>query len=338
MLYIDVSFARRVGVSMRNWKDKGNNSFNFSCPICGDSQKNKRKARGYFFPKKNNLFYKCHNCGVGMSLKNFLKQVSPPLYSEYVLENFAEGSAKNNPSTPKIDSTLKQYFEQNVKPNYDEYIGLPNINQVKDENMAREVCIARKIPHIYWDKLFYAPDWKEWVNEKIPNKYEFVSEPRLVIPFYDRAGKMFMAQGRSLFKSKMKYLTVRFDEDARKVYGLDRWNRDSRTYVVEGPIDSLFMNNCLAVAGADLQSLTTLNKNSTTLIFDNEPRNPITVKKITTAIDSGWTVFIPPRGWVVKDLNEAIQNGMNPGALQVFIRSHEYNGMRAKLELSQWSL
>ena len=338
MLYVDVSFARRVGVSMRNWKDKGRNSFNFSCPICGDSKKNTRKARGYFFAKKNNLFFKCHNCGVGLSLKNFLKQVAPPLYSEYVLENFAEGSSTKNPSTPKFDNNLKEYFNEHVKKKYDEYIGLPNINQIKEENMAREVCVARKIPSSMWDKLFFARDWKEWVNEKIPDKYDFISEPRLVIPFYDRAGKMFMAQGRSLFKSKMKYLTVRFDEDAPKVYGLDRWNQDSRTYVVEGPIDSLFLSNCLAVAGADLESLPTLNKLSTTLIFDNEPRNPITVKKITQAIDRGWTVFIPPRGYVVKDLNEAIQAGMNPGSLQIFVETYSYEGMRAKLELSQWSL
>lgn len=338
MLYIDVAFARRVGVSMRNWKDKGKNNFNFSCPICGDSQKNQRKARGYFFPKKNNLFYKCHNCGIGLSLKNFLKKVSPPLFQEYVLENFGEGSSTQNPSTPKIDNTLKQYFEDNVKSNFDDYIGLPNINQLKTENMAHEVCVARKIPEKYWDKLFFAHDWKEWVNEKIPDKYDFISEPRLVIPFYDRSGKMFMAQGRSLFKSKMKYLTVRLDEDAPKVYGLDRWNPNERTYVVEGPLDSLFLPNCLAVAGADLESLTTLNKNSTTLIFDNEPRNPITVKKITQAIDRGWTVFIPPRGYVVKDLNEAIQSGMNQGSLQIFVQTHSYEGMRAKLELSQWSL
>ena len=338
MLYVDVSFARRVGVSMRNWKDKGRNSFNFSCPICGDSKKNTRKARGYFFAKKNNLFFKCHNCGVGLSLKNFLKQVAPPLYSEYVLENFAEGSSTKNPSTPKFDNNLKEYFNEHVKKNCDEYIGLPNINQIKEENMAREVCVARKIPSSMWDKLFFARDWKEWVNEKIPDKYDFISEPRLVIPFYDRAGKMFMAQGRSLFKSKMKYLTVRFDEDAPKVYGLDRWNQASRTYVVEGPIDSLFLSNCLAVAGADLESLPTLNKLSTTLIFDNEPRNPITVKKITQAIDRGWTVFIPPRGYVVKDLNEAIQAGMNPGSLQIFVETYSYEGMRAKLELSQWSL
>ena len=205
---------------MRNWKDKGKNNFNFSCPICGDSQKNQRKARGYFFPKKNNLFYKCHNCGIGLSLKNFLKKVSPPLFQEYVLENFGEGSSTQNPSTPKIDNTLKQYFEDNVKSNFDEYIGLPNINQLKTENMAHEVCVARQIPEKYWDKLFFAHDWKEWVNEKIPDKYDFISEPRLVIPFYDRSGKMFMAQGRSLFKSKMKYLTVRLDEDAPKSPGM----------------------------------------------------------------------------------------------------------------------
>jgi len=337
MLYIDVSFAQRVGVQLRNFKHKGNNSYNFSCPICGDSKKNQRKARGYFFQKKNNLFYKCHNCGVGLSLKNFLKQVSPPLYQEYVMENFAEGSAKNNPSTPKIDNDLEQYFKKVTKPTYDEYIGLPNINQIKEENMAREVCVARKIPKEYWNILYYAPDWKEWVNEKFTG-YDFISEPRLVIPFYDINGRMIMAQGRSLFKSKMKYLTVRVDEDHPKVYGLERWSDEIRTYVVEGPIDSLFLPNCLAVAGADLASLKNLNKKSTTLIFDNEPRNPITVKKIQSAIDSGWTVFIPPRGYVAKDLNEAIQHGMNPGSLQIFIDSYSYESMRAKLQLSQWTV
>tara|TARA_B100000287_G_scaffold382277_1_gene387219 strand:+ start:978 stop:1994 length:1017 start_codon:yes stop_codon:yes gene_type:complete len=338
MLYIDVNYARRVGVQMRNWKEKGNNLFNFSCPICGDSEKNKRKARAYIYPKKNNLFFKCHNCDFGCNLTNFLKRVDPTLHSEYVLENYKEGGHHKNTNIPKPDDTLKQYFETAVKPTFNAYVGLPTINDVPKENMAREVCVARKIPEQYWSKLFYAADWKQWVDEKFTGYDTFISEPRLVIPFYDRNGKMIMAQGRSLMKSKMKYLTVRLDEESPKVFGLERWDPEQHTYVVEGPIDSLFLPNCLAVAGADLGKLRNLNKKSTTLIFDNEPRNPITVKKISQAIDNGWIVFIPPKGYVDKDLNEAIQSGMNPGSLKLFVDSWSKSGLQAKLNLTQWSL
>ena len=65
--------------------------YNFRCPICGDSKKNKSKTRGYLYAVKANTNFKCHNCGASMSLNNFLKHVDPAVHKQYVMEKFKEG-------------------------------------------------------------------------------------------------------------------------------------------------------------------------------------------------------------------------------------------------------
>ena len=68
--------------------------YNFRCPICGDSQKKKHKARGYVYRKDNDLFFKCHNCSSGMSMSNFIKEINPTLHQQYVMERYTSGASK----------------------------------------------------------------------------------------------------------------------------------------------------------------------------------------------------------------------------------------------------
>ena len=333
MLYIDIEFSRRLGVQLRNFKDKGNNLFNFSCPLCGDSKKNKRKARAYFYQKKMSMFFKCHNCGRGTTLGKLISQVDSALGEEYRLEKFREGSHPNAPVKKPPVSVQQNELAKKVEDNY---IGLKSVSSLTHDHIAWNFCERRLIPYPCRKELYFAPHFKTWVQTKSDNpRYaELADDPRLVIPFYDANGKMFAVQGRSLMKAGIRYLTVKFEEDEQKVYGQERWNPHKRTYVVEGPIDSLFIDNCLAVAGADLTEYDLLNKELTTLVFDNEPRNYITVKKISSAIDRGWTVFIPPEDFLGKDINEAILNGHR--GIQSTIDGNSFTGAVASLKLSQW--
>ena len=259
MLYVDVEYARRLGVQLRNFKDKGRNLFNFSCPLCGDSKKNKRKARAYFYEKKGGLFFKCHNCGRGTTLSKLIGQVDSALGEEYKVEKFRQGSHTNSPTEKPAESVQQAELAKKVEDNY---IGLKSVHQLTNDHIAWTFCERRLIPYAPRKDLFFAPRFKTWVMTKTDNpRYEdFQDDPRLVIPFYDANGRMIMCQGRSLMKSTIRYLTVKFVEDAPKVYGLDRWEPQKRTYVVEGPLDSLFLDNCLAVAGADLTEFNLLNK------------------------------------------------------------------------------
>ena len=82
------------------FKKKGDNLWNFRCPYCGDSQKSRTKARGYVFRKKNDLFYKCHNCGVGATLPNLIKHVDSKTYDDYILERYREEGEHRSKYSP----------------------------------------------------------------------------------------------------------------------------------------------------------------------------------------------------------------------------------------------
>ena len=94
MLYIDTKYVNILGSRLRNFKQKKDYVWNFSCPVCGDSTKNKLKARGYVHRSEQTLFYKCHNCGHASSIGNLIKYVDSKLYDEYVLERYKSGGSK----------------------------------------------------------------------------------------------------------------------------------------------------------------------------------------------------------------------------------------------------
>ena len=190
--------------------------------------------------------------------------------------------------------------------------------------------------------VFFSDDFKKWVNSVCQTRYDNLPEkdPRLVIPFFDESGKLIAAQGRALgsHSGQTRYITVKVHEDAKKIYGLDRWKKDQLTYVVEGPIDSMFIPNCLAIAGGDLTSIK-LDKKNTVLIFDNEPRNIHTSKKVYQALNDEWSVVIWKERYAykIKDINDLVMRGMENVQLVNFINKNTFNGVNALLEYSKWN-
>ena len=104
-------------------------------------------------------------------------------------------------------------------------------------------------------------------------------------------------------------------------------------YIVEGPLDSLFIDNCLAVAGADLHLLN-LNPQLTTVVFDNEPRNEHTVERMFKAVDRNYNVVIWPEHLKQKDINDMVLSGTKN--IKQFIDVHTYKGLTAYLKINQW--
>ena len=96
MDFVDVKYINLISLRLQKFKKIKNNLYNFRCPICGDSQRNKNKARGYLYQVKNNTNFKCHNCGLNISFNNFLKQVDINTHTQYTLEKFKEGSTGKN--------------------------------------------------------------------------------------------------------------------------------------------------------------------------------------------------------------------------------------------------
>ena len=60
---VDSKFIGLVSSRLQKFKKIKTDLYNFRCPICGDSQKNKSKTRGYLYSVKEDVNFMCHNCG-----------------------------------------------------------------------------------------------------------------------------------------------------------------------------------------------------------------------------------------------------------------------------------
>ena len=325
--YIDLKFISNLKSRLGGFKQKNDYLFNFRCPHCGDSKKSKLKTRAYLYRVKNDMFFKCHNCSMGQNLANFIKHIDPKLYSEYLLERYKKGA----PATPKPQFDFKPVFEDRTILD-----DLKSIKQLDDEHPAKQYVLKRKIPSQFFDKLFFCEKFGALVNKVKPGTYGEKDHPRLVIPFYDTTGKLFAFQGRAFGKEQPKYLTVKLDENKQKVYGLERINFQRQVYITEGPIDSLFVDNCLAAGGADLFLKNKISNDQITYIFDNEPRNKEIVNRMYKVIEQNYNVVVWPDDIQLKDVNDMIMSGVSKTELKEIISSNTYSKLAALTKLNYW--
>ena len=334
MSYIDQKYINLCTSRVEKFKKVRDKLWNFRCPICGDSKKRKNKARGFVYRKKASFFYKCHNCGVGLTFNNFLKHIDHGLYTEYRVEKYKEGETQGN--TPIPDKSPFKFeapkFDKSMNKHLD---NLSKFSDLEEGHPALSYVQNRKIPKEHWDKLYLVDKFYEWSNSIFPEKFKSINidYPRLVIPFFDKSGEIFAYQGRAFGKEEPRYITLKIVSEKEKIYGLERINYDSHVYVVEGPLDSLFIDNCIAVAGADL-NLLELNPNSTTVIYYNEPRNKHTVERMFKSVDKNYHVVVWPQEMKQKDINDMYLSGIED--VKSFIDVHTYHGLEAYLKINQW--
>jgi len=330
--YIDTKFVNLLSNRLPKFKQKSDYLWNFRCPHCGDSQKSSTKARGFVYQKKNDLFYKCHNCGIGQSLGNLIKFLDPNMHKEYVLEKYKSGRIKVEPefdftpsktlaSTTSYDKTLRQ---------------LKKFSELTITHPAKKFVFDRLIPKEHWDKLYFCHNFYRWTNDIIPNKFPILKNdhPRVVIPFFDRAGKFFAYQGRAFGKEQPKYITIKFDDTKEKIYGLDRIDLNKPVMITEGPIDSLFLDNAIAFAGAD--AVVNIQHEQCTMIFDNEPRNEQIVNRMIRAVDKKFNLVVFPESLKYKDINDMVIAGKTPTEIQTLIHSNTYCGLTAFQHINNW--
>ena len=326
--YIDLKYINEISARLSQFKKKGDYLFNFRCPHCGDSKKSKTKARAYLYRVKNDMFFKCHNCGEGQSLTNFLKFLDNKKYEQYLLERY-KGSA---PSTPQPEfNDFKPKFKE-----VDILDGLTPVSELKDNHPVKQYVIKRKIPEKYFSKLFLCNKFMAFVNKAKPNTFSHTKgeHPRLIIPFYDINNKVFAFQGRAFGKEQPKYLTVKLDENKQKVYGLNTVNLQEHIHIVEGPIDSMFVKNCLAAAGADLTLK--VEPSNVTYIFDNEPRNKEIIKRMYDVIEKDYNLVVWPDDMRHKDINDMIISGMSIAEVQTIISKNTFAKLEALTKISYY--
>jgi len=335
-MFIEQKYINDISSQLRNFKKKSNNLYNFSCPVCGDSSVKKSKARGYIYEKEGVTLFHCHNCGLSISFKNFLKLVDESLYKQYVFEKFGNNCEKKENET-NTNFNRPKFLSLDIIKN------LRRISVLKENNPVRKFVIDRKIPNNYHYKLFECPKFNHFINSIIPNKFNEDSlkndETRLLIPFIDNNDNIHALQGRSLKKnSKTKYITIVLDESIPKIYGLDNANFNKTLYVFEGPIDSMFIPNSIATAGGDLiSSIKGYDKENMVIVYDNEPRSIETKRKIDKAIDFGYNVCIWPDYIQQKDINDMILSGIKTEQIVDIINKNTFKGLKAKMKIIQWS-
>ena len=343
--YIDIKYLNLLSTRLPKFKRKSEYLFNFRCPHCGDSQKSQTKARGFVYQKKNDMFFKCHNCGVGQTLGNLIKFVDPSMHKEYIFERFKEGKVVAKKEEPEFDFTPSRLLKSKEKPfaeftRYDRALRqLRRFDELVQTHPAKQFVFDRQIPKEHFDKFFLATKFYEFCNEIQPGKFPDLKHdhPRVVIPFYDRSGKFFAFQGRAFGKEQPKYITIKFDETKQKIYGLDRIDLNKPVMITEGPIDSLFLDNAIAMAGADADGGITIQHQQCTMIFDNEPRNEHIVNRMISAVDKNFNVCIWPESVREgKDINDLIISGKSAGQVQSLIHNNTHSGLSALQNINNW--
>lgn len=345
MLYVDVKYANIIGSRLQNYKRKEEYLWNFRCPVCGDSKTNTRKARGYIYKLKTGLAVKCHKCGYSTNIGNFIKYLDTSLYEEYVLENYKEGGAPRS-SHKSVEIAIPDILRNSKSVSVDDVIEddvfspLKRLDRLSADHPAVKYVAKRLIPKDKWHLLYFCTRFKKYVNSIIPNKFKSLEgeHPRLIIPFFTPEGKCFAFQGRAFGNETPKYLTIKVDEDVDKIiYGLDRIDYSKRIYIVEGPLDSLFIPNCLAVSGSSFASpIIKAVASNATIVYDNERRSPELTKLIKQTIDSNYSVCLWPDNITEKDINEMIAGGRTAEQLIEIIDNNTFSGPEAQLRFATW--
>lgn len=334
MDYIDLKYIDLISTHVRNFKRKSRTLWNFSCPYCGDSKKNKLLARGYLMEKGGRIGFYCHNCNVpGVSLYKLLKHLSAGLATQYKFDKIACDTSP----TPKNDyaTTYHKPLFGVSQNNPLIKAGCERIDSLPPHNLCRRYVEARQIPDIHYKHLYFIE--KASSLQPLVKEHKLDDHPKLVIPFFDTNKDIFAFQLRRLNQHGLRYQTEKLIEHPL-VYGLERFDRAKKSYVVEGPIDSLFLPNSLAAGGSAIPRLSQfVDIENTTIVFDNERRNNQLVAIMDTIIGAGHKVCLFPESVALKDINDMIVKGGLTGRQVVdLIEENSYQGMKAKLVARSW--
>ena len=319
MNLVDSKYIGLVSSRLQKFKRVKPNLYNFRCPICGDSQKNKSKTRGYLYAVKADMNFRCHNCGASMTLSNFIKKIDSTLHKQYVFERFKDGKTGRGTvvEEPKFNFEAPEF-----KPKLD----LPKASK---NPIAKRYLEKRKLDP---NKFYYTDKFKAWSNSHKKTFDDLTyDEPRIIIPLFYK-NTLVGFQGRSLGPSKVKYITVMINDDAPKIYGLDTIRKSSPVFITEGPFDSTFIRNSIAMCGAD-GDVGKWGVSTPVWVYDNEPRSKEITTRISKTIAEGGSVVIWPSNIHEKDINDMVLSGHD---VQTIVESNIYKGLEATLKFTTW--
>lgn len=321
-----------ISSHLRNFRWEGSHA-RCACPICGDSKKKKVKARMYFLPKGDTFVVYCHNCHISWPLANLLKHINSSLLDEYNKEVALDKLVSQKP-------TVKEKFQlpKPIKIGEKSLLFLKKISQLPIDHPARIYVNERKIPPESHFRLYYTDSYTKWINSIVPEKYKNTSipDPRIILPFLDKSNNMFGANGRALTDKQIRYQTIMFDPNMPKIFGLDQVKMNQKFHIFEGPIDSLFISNSIAMAGSSIADRNLLDLSNGVFIFDNEPRNKELLDQMESVIEEGNNICIWPAGIKQKDVNEMILAGHTRISIRQIIDNNTFSGLSARMHFIEW--
>lgn len=325
--YVSLGFS-----TLRNFRQKRNDPplYNFSCPICGDSETDKTKARGYLYENEGRLKYKCHNCSVPMTFSQLLKHINPDLYRNFIVELFGEKkSSKKKEVVPKVGKQTEKILQVHKED------PLQVLEPLSDEH--RSYLKARKIENV--DGFYSIANMNRLKPFLLEKEIKLKNEDRIVIPVLNFNRKVVGVVCRtSDEKNTLRYINLKMSEEPM-IYNAPKVNPKKTIYVFEGIMDSTFVSNSVAVCGSDLTKAEELfEKNRLVLVYDNQPKNREIAKKMENAINQGFSVVIWPEGMDRhgKDINKLITNGFSSDKVYDTIRENTFKGMTAFARFKKW--
>lgn len=330
MSYVDEQFAELALQRQPRYKKyNGRFKLNCRCKICGDSASDEFKARFWAREYEDTVMLKCYNCDYSNSIAGYIKEEEPDLYRDYLMEKRKGNFLITPKEQPKEEKKIIEFIPYSVR-----------IDTVDRDTKLMQYVRKRKIPEEAYDKIYFTSEWQKLVNHIKEGTFSYPKdELRMVIPIFNKEGGIEALQGRALAKdSSVKYMTIKAYEGASKVYGVDRAVPDKPVVITEGPLDSLFLDNAIAITGGSLDLNQVPFSDNRIWALDNEPRHKDTINRMKKLINSGErVVFWDTLEYSGKDINDFIMNGASKEYLMNYIMNNNFSGLQAQLRLNKFS-
>ncbi|MGL6229353.1 MAG: hypothetical protein ACRC3J_09130 [Culicoidibacterales bacterium] len=340
MLLYERQIARQLAFVQRNFRDmtrsNGETRLNFSCPICGDSKKDEYAARAWFNEKEGSVWYGCYNCGWNKPLSVYLKMFVPDEYRNYIKEKF------KNTDRPKRVTTLAVKEEKQIKAVHEIPYSV-QCSTLPENHPIVKYMLKRCIPRHRHDLFYFTQEWRKLANyvcdETYTKENASIKENRLVIPIYNKDMSIACVQGRALSDDGIRYMTIKADQEASKVYGMERVAGKGDVFIFEGPIDSTFVKNGIAIVGGTMALEEAPYPGRRVWVLDNENRAYHTLKRIENLIAAGERVVLFDKiPWKSKDINDFIsKENATEQQIQDYLESNIIKGLSAKHRFAQYS-
>ena len=333
--WIDRKWISIVGQQLDQFKWTGNGVANCRCPICGDSETSNTKARGYFIVSNGIYLFKCHNCGKAMPFNAFLKHEFPAIYDDYKLDAFESSmlSGSSMPALPDIERDEPAVPVSDIE-------NAVCIADVSPAHRGYQYLNDRHVPTEQLKRVYFTDNFRQSVTETTrSSRYKKLpQDERILLPLRDQKGELIGMQGRRIAAGKSpKYITIKFDPEAPKVFGLEAIDKTKPVIVVEGPLDALFLPNAIAICGGDVNhSLKPLIGTADVYVaLDNERRNPDTIARMKAALLMGFRVVFWQHDQQFNDINDMVIHFGRRNVIKHIV-NHAYSGEAGKLELQTW--